>query len=460
MSTPARTSDTALEAALADHRAGRLAAAEDVYRTVIAAHPGNAGGNHHLGVLLVQTGRTDEGLSHLKSALEANGAEPLYYFSLAKGLLAAGNPAEAGAVLKQAMQRGLADRRFDALKTEIRERAVAACRQALKEHPGDAALMDNLGSALLMQGETDEAIACYRQALVQAPDFAHAHFHLGAVLSQNGRLAEGFAHYMRHAVLMHGGKSVSSADDPPFKKRHDAAQRDYTGDGAFHLADGERLSGPAVNPRNATPQLLEAWRMSRPQMVVVDGFLTQPALAKLREICAGSTVWRKIYPAGYLGAAPEDGFAAPLLAQIVEETQAVFAQILAGEPFRYLGAFKYDSEISAGTNTHADNSNVNVNLYITDDNANLDPENGGMEIWDTAAPDIQAMRRLNGSEKMVQHFLERSGGKHFTVPHRANRAVIFKSTQFHRTGRFQFKTGYLCQRINISLLFGQFGAEE
>ncbi|HXB52991.1 MAG TPA: tetratricopeptide repeat protein, partial [Rhizomicrobium sp.] len=189
MSTPERTSDTALETALADHRAGRLAAAEDAYRTVIAARPGDAGGNHHLGVLLVQTGRTDEGLSHLKSALEANSAEPLYYFSLARGLLAAGNPAEAGAVLKQAMQRGLADRRFDALKTEIRESAVAACRGALKESPGDAVLMDNLGSALLMQGKTEEAVACYRQALARAPDFGHTHFHLGAVLSQSGRLA-------------------------------------------------------------------------------------------------------------------------------------------------------------------------------------------------------------------------------------------------------------------------------
>ncbi|HEY2010018.1 MAG TPA: tetratricopeptide repeat protein [Rhizomicrobium sp.] len=460
MSSPERTHDALLGAALADHRAGRLTAAEDAYRAVIAACPGDAGGNHHLGVLLIQTGRVDEGLSRLKSALEANGGEPLYYFSLAKGLLAAGDPAQAGAVLKQAMQRGLADRRFDALKTGIRKKATAACRAALKDLPGDAARMDNLGSALLMEGKTEEAIACYRQALAQAPDFAHAHFHLGAVLSQNDRVAEGFEHYMRHAVLMHDGKGVSSADDPPFKKRHDAAQRDYIGDGGFHLADGERLSSPAVNPGNATPQLLEAWQRSRPQMVVVDGFLTQPALAKLRAFCAGSTVWRKIYPAEYLGAAPEDGFAAPLLAQIVEETQAVFGPILAGEPFRYLGAFKYDSEVSAGTNTHADNSNVNVNLYITDDDANLDPKNGGLEIWDAAAPDIQTMRRLNGSEEMVQHFLERSEARRLTVPHRANRAVIFKSTQFHKTDSFRFKTDYLFQRINISMLFGEFSTEE
>jgi Flp pilus assembly protein TadD len=460
MSTLERTPNTMLEAALADHRAGRLAAAEDAYRAARAVYPDDAQVNHHLGVLLVQTGRAGEGLSYLKSALEADDAEPLFYFSLAKGLLAADNPTQAGAVLKQAMQRGLADRRFDALKAEIRRNSVTACRQALKEHPGNAALLDNLGSALLLQGETEEAVGCYREALTHAPDFGHAHFHLGAVLSQNGRVAEGFEHYMRHAALMHGGKSVSSADDPPFKKRHDAAQRDFIGDDGFHLADGGRLSSPAVNPSNATPQLLEAWQRSRPHMVVVDDFLTQSALAKLREFCAGSTVWRKIYPTGYLGAAPEDGFAAPLLAQIVEETQAMFGPILSGEPFRYLGAFKYDSEMSAGTNTHADNSNVNVNLYITDDDANLDPENGGMEIWDVAAPNIQVMRQLNGSEEMVQRFLKRSGRQRFTVPHRANRAVIFKSTQFHKTGRFRFKTDYLSQRINISMLFGEFSAEE
>ena len=75
-----QTALPSLAEALADHRAGRLAAAEAAYRAVIVAHPGDAGCNHHLGVLLVQTGRTDEGLSHLRFALEANGAEPLYYF--------------------------------------------------------------------------------------------------------------------------------------------------------------------------------------------------------------------------------------------------------------------------------------------------------------------------------------------------------------------------------------------
>ncbi len=462
--TPLPSADDALRRALADHRAGRLAAAEKAYRDLIEADPRHAAANHHLGVLLVQAGRMEEGLRRLKSALEIEGAEPLYYFSFAKGLLAAGNPAEAGAVLRQASHRGLADRRFEPLKAEIRDAAVAQYRQALVVRPGDAALLDNLGTALLGQGRTEEAIDCYRQALAAAPDFAEAHFHLGAVLSQNGCVAEGFAHYMRRAALVHGQAKAPSAGEPPHKIKHDLAQRDYLRTGAamdlFQLAEGSRLGGPAVNPDNFTSDLVDRWQQSNPRMVVIDDFLTTPALEKLRLYCAGSTVWRKIYDAGYLGAAPEDGFACPLLAQIVEEIQSGFHMILDGEPFRYLGAFKYDSELSTGTNTHADNSNINVNFYIAPDDANLDPESGGMEIWDVAAPDMQTMRRLNGSEEMVRAFLERSGARRHVVPHRANRAVIFKSTQFHKTDRFRFKSDYLSQRINISLLFGQFGAED
>ena len=278
---------------------------------------------------------------------------------------------------------------------------------------------------------------------------------------------------MRRAALIYGNGKQALGDEPepPHKINHDKAQRDYLWGGQvpsdaprvseiFQLADGSRLPVPAVNPGRCTAGLLDTWRQSRPQMVVIDDFLSATALEKLRAYCAGSTVWRKIYPAGYLGAAPEDGFACPLLAQIVEEVQSIFGAILAGESFRYLGAFKYDSQLSTGTNTHADNSKVNVNFYVTADEANLDPDSGGMEIWDAAAPDMQTMRKLNGSEDLVRAFLEHADARRFVVPHRANRAVIFKSTQFHKSDRFRFKDDYLSQRINISMLFGQFGEED
>jgi hypothetical protein len=64
------------------------------------------------------------------------------------------------------------------------------------------------------------------------------------------------------------------------------------------------------------------------------------------------------------------------------------------------------------------------------------------------------MRKLNGDEVMARAFLENSNAKLTRIPHRANRAVIFKSDLVHKTSDCRFADGYLNKRINISLLFG------
>jgi hypothetical protein len=62
--------------------------------------------------------------------------------------------------------------------------------------------------------------------------------------------------------------------------------------------------------------------------VVIDNLLTDEALDQLRRFCWGSTVWRNVYPGGYLGAMPEHGFACPLLAQIADELRSTYPAIL------------------------------------------------------------------------------------------------------------------------------------
>jgi len=41
------------------------------------------------------------------------------------------------------------------------------------------------------------------------------------------------------------------------------------------------------------------------------------------------------------------------------------------------------------------------------------------------------------------------------VPYRENRAVLFESRLFHRSGVTDFATGYENHRINLTLLFGR-----
>jgi hypothetical protein len=343
--------------------------------------------------------------------------------------------------------------------------AIGVLEQAAALAGDDPEIHYALGNCLTSVGRMDDAANAYTTAIKLKPDFADAHFRLGFILSETNRIADGFKHFLRRAVLVHGKARPTGATgpEPPHKIKHDREQREYLANilgsaPSFHLENGERLTGPAVNPANATPAVMEAWRSTWPQFVVIDNFLTDEALDRLRAYCAGSTIWRRIYKAGYLGATPEDGLACPLMAQIAEEMRSTFPGILAAHPFRYLGAFKYDSALSTGTNTHADNSAVNFNLYIAPDDANLDPASGGMDIWDVAMPPNVDMRIYNGNEPAARDFLARSKARLTIIPHRANRAILFKSDLFHKTSHCNFQEGYLNKRINISLLFGDRGA--
>jgi tetratricopeptide (TPR) repeat protein len=406
--------DSVVSRGVALQRAGQLEAAEVLYREALASEPGHPVANHNLGTVLMMKGEVAAGLAHLQSAFESEPSRELYRRSYARALL-------------------------------YRADALAEC------------------------GRLEEAVTAYREALAREPELAEAHYHLGSVLSETGQISAGFAHLMRRAVIVRGGDDAAvGALGPPHKAKHDREQRDYLiargviartdPEPIFHLGNGERLSTPAVNGANATQLLVREWRTCWPQRIVVDGFLTRAALERLRDYCADSTIWRRVYDAGYIGATLRDGFASPLLAQIAEETRDVYADILRAHPFRYMGAFKYDSELSTGTNIHADVSAINVNLYITPDSANLDPETGGMLIWDVEARSEAEMRLFNGDESALRAHLTRTGAKRIRIPYRANRAILFKSSLFHRTDECHFREGYLNKRINVSLLYGDWGA--
>jgi tetratricopeptide (TPR) repeat protein len=459
--SPAPSSvDALVEQAVAHHKAGRASTAEALYRRALSLQPDHPEANHNLGIILMMQGELAAALGLFKLALQGDPTRDLYWLSYARAQLVAGDGAAAAGTLADARSRGLAGAAFEAL--EAQARAVAPA-------PRDAASLLRSGDALVESGHLEAAVAAYRQALALEPELAEAHYHLGSLLSETGRIEQGFAHLMRRAEIVRGHDDAAVGGvAPPHKTKHDREQRAYliqhgviepgASDPVFHLGDGRRLPGPAVNPANATPELFAKWRTTWPQMVVIEDFLSPAALQRLRAYCAESTIWRRIYEAGYIGATPPEGFACPLLAQIAGEIAEVYGEILAPHAFRYLGAFKYDSEHSTGTNTHADFSAVNVNFYIAPDEANLDPGSGGMVIWDVEAASEAEMRRLNSDEAGLRGHLQRSGAKPVHVPHRANRAVIFKSSLFHRTDACRFREGYLNKRINVSLLYGQWGA--
>ena len=191
---------------------------------------------------------------------------------------------------------------------------------------------------------------------------------------------------------------------------------------------------------------------------MIDDLLMPQALEGLRNFCLASLIWQRSFDEGYLGAFAENGFACPLLAQIAEELPARFPAIFGAHPLQYLWAFKYESRCT-GIKVHADFAIVNVNFWITPDDANLDPGRGGLVIWDVATPADWDFARYNGEAAPIREFLGRNGAKSVTVPYRANRAVIFDSDLFHETDHVYFKPGYQNRRINVTLLYGRRGEQ-
>jgi tetratricopeptide (TPR) repeat protein len=443
----------AVEEAVSLQKAGQTEAAERLYRHVLKGCPDHSEANHNLGIISMQRGKLAEGVAYFKQALEADKDRELYRRSYARSLVMCGQAALAAQVMEEGERLGTV-----APDVDLQQRCQKAHELLLH------------GNALTEEGNFAEAIESFKQAIALNPELADAYHHLGSLLAESGRVAEGFDYLMKRAALVkRRGTAPPSVvqPEPLHKTKHDGEQHAYLiGQGRipstapatdfFHMGDGARLAGSALDRNRSTAAVLEEWRSSVPQRVVVDDFLTRPALEQLRRYCADSTVWRRIYDAGYIGATPADGFACPLLAQIIEEIGSVYRGILGGHAFRYLGGFKYDSELSTGTNIHADYSAINLNLYIAPDEANLDPDTGGMMIWNVAARDERELRRYNSNDSEIREHLRDSQAQAIRVAHRANRAVFFKSSLFHKTDTCRFREGYLNKRINVSFLFGQF----
>ncbi len=336
------------------------------------------------------------------------------------------------------------------------DEALESLDRALKLDPRMAAAWSNRGFTLRELARFDEALENLDRALAIQPDHVPALAHKAKVLSEMNRLEESFESFRQAAELAYGGGKPASAK-LPHQIAHDREQQEWLAGqgkaGKSRFIGDQRLVGPAVNPQNQA-DVIQAWRAGDPKIVVIDNLLTDEALENLRLYCRGSDIWHTAYTRGYLGAFPESGFAAPLLAQVAGELSATFQEIFAGHPLRYHWAFKYDSKLD-GIGIHADEAAVNVNFWITPDEANRDPQGGGLVIWDKQAPLEWNFAKFNADESAAYDFLARSGAKPIKIPYRANRAVIFDSNLFHKTDDISFADGYESRRINVTMLYGR-----
>ena len=219
--------------------------------------------------------------------------------------------------------------------------------------------------------------------------------------------------------------------------------------------------GVAARAPRGADDIAEIQRAYREESVVyIDNVLSPETLRSLWEFAARSTIYYEDKPSGYVGAYLDEGFNTALLDQVGEEFRTMFPEIFAYTPLRMRWAYNYDSELQAGIRMHGDSFAVNCNLWVTPDEANLDPSSGGLRVWTVPAPldwDFESFNTLANADKMAALV---AGGEELVIPYRQNRMVLFKSDLFHATDTFRFRSGFAHRRINLTFLFGYRGQGE
>ena len=288
--------------------------------------------------------------------------------------------------------------------------AIDEYRAALTLNPGHAEALNNLGVALKEQGNLEEAKTSFQQALHYKPHYANAQYHLGLVYLWQQQPEEAQACFRQSAdITSNHRKPVSLRSVTKARIKHDLDQvqfllanhlvsdlpssyldglqslheralndsgnslstsltnQDQTRIGPsfnqiLHYAKGDSLSDGALNPTLNIPAIEARYFQNTPEAMYVDDLLNMEALHSLRQFCLESTIWKRDYKNGYIGAFLATGFSCPLLLQIAEELRIRFPKIFQHHRLAQAWAFKQDSALR-GLNMHADAAAVNVNSH-------------------------------------------------------------------------------------------------
>jgi tetratricopeptide (TPR) repeat protein len=182
-----------LEAAVREHREGRLSNAVAAYEDMLRRDPGDADVMQRLGVALLQMGRSEEGVLLLAGSLEVEPDRPAVLLNLARALHSLGRNPEALTCCDRAvaLDAGLADgyRVRSAVLAAMgrHEDALANSGQAVRLAPRDAASNADFGTALAAVGRTADAMQCFERAVELDPAFFAAHCNLAFLEAQQGR---------------------------------------------------------------------------------------------------------------------------------------------------------------------------------------------------------------------------------------------------------------------------------
>lgn len=481
---------------LVAQRRGLFEEAAGHHRAAIKRDGAFAEAHHNLGTALCALELFDEGLKSFRRALALSPDSFGVLISLANALCERGD----------------------------HEEALPHYEEALRINPNRAPAWVSYGIALHEIGEIDKAIRQYDRALELRRDFAEAQRNRAMAFSARGdldRMQEAFSQVLRsnHGGLWWNARTFdltrdSVAVEQPLRastfRLLDAAEQieyllsrgmlhhsfsEMSGryrevlaavtaevgpNGTMTLTDGHReliggffdrvvryadtppLVGKAINPDADFGEIEESYLSSQVSVTTLDDFLTGEALEALRLFALENTVFFKYSEARFVGSDLSTGFNCSLLYQMAQELRTNLPRLLGDHALTNVWIYRHRAE-SVGVEAHSDQGKVTFNFYISPDDANLDPEHGGLVVYTKEQPyewDWHLYNRHKYRSDIraeIDTFL--SSAETLVVPHRQNRAVLFNSNLFHRSDRLHFRDDFESRRMNVTMLFGKRGLE-
>jgi len=140
-----------------------------------------------------------------------------------------------------------------------------------------------------------------------------------------------------------------------------------------------------------------------------------------------------------------------LMRTAVEWTRQAFPA-LNGRKFQQGWFLLYDAECQ-GVGVHADPGSLNVNLWITPDDAILDWKKNGLIVYDKKRPDDWDWDDYNANGRKIRAFLRENQATSRTINYKHCRAILFDGRVFHKTNGVHTRKGAKHKRVNCTLVF-------
>jgi tetratricopeptide (TPR) repeat protein len=203
MDQPAFTLPQALNRAVSDYKAGKLAEAEQQCEQIVAANPDFYDALYVLAVVQLHLGKADAALAKFDRVLTLKPGHAMAHYNRGSALQDLKRYEEAVASYDRAIDlrpdyvaaysnRGIALQKLKRFKE-----ALASFDRALALRPDFSVVHYNRGNTLQKLKRSEEALASFDRAINLRPDFARAHFSRANALQELNRYEEALASFDR-----------------------------------------------------------------------------------------------------------------------------------------------------------------------------------------------------------------------------------------------------------------------